>query len=476
MSKGNVGLLKNRWPTAFSILWIAAGIATCAHGQTKTGLAASMRAGIDRAAQEALQTSGVPSASLAIVKDGQIVYTAAYGNARLEPAEAARPEMRYSIGSISKQFTATAVLMLAEEGKLSLNDPVSRFLPDLTRSSEVTIRQLLSHTAGYEDYWPQDYVPPFMLQPVSAQRILDIWAKRALDFDPGTKWQYSNTNYVIAGRIVEKASGMPLLEFLSKRIFEPLHMQSIINIDQNRLADTDATGYFRYALGPLRVAPKEGKGWLFAAGELAMPASDLATWDIAIMDQKLLKSESYRTMETDVLLRNGLDTKYGLGIFVRKLDDRRMLEHGGEVSGFTSENMVFPDDQTAVVVLTNQDASDGAARIGQNVAKLLLASEDAESHAKEQQAWQIFEAFQKGKIDRALFTANANSYFTPQAVMDFTASLAPLGAVKSCTELQREGRGGMIFRAFSVVTAAKTVTVITYEVPGGQLEQYLVIP
>jgi CubicO group peptidase (beta-lactamase class C family) len=476
LSKGNVGLLKNRWPSALSILWIALGIATCAHGQTKTALAADMRAGIDQAAQEALQTSGVPSASLAIVKDGQIVYTAAYGNARLEAAEAARPEMRYSIGSISKQFTATAVLMLAEEGKLSLDDPVSRFLPDLTRSNEVTIRQLLSHTAGYEDYWPQDYVPPFMLQRVTAQRILDIWAKRPLDFDPGTKWQYSNTNYVIAGRIVEKASGMPLLEFLSKRIFEPLHMQSVMNIDQNRLADTDATGYFRYALGPLRVAPKEGKGWLFAAGELAMPASDLATWDIAIMDQKLLKPESYRTMETDVLLRNGLDTQYGLGIFVRKLDGRRMLEHGGEVSGFTSENMVFPDDQTAVVVLTNQDASDGAARIGQNVAKLLLASEDAESPAKEQQARQIFEAFQKGKIDRALFTANGNSYFSAQAVMDFTASLAPLGAVKSCIQLQREGRGGMIFRAFNVVTAAKTVTVITYEVPGGQLEQYLVIP
>src|SRR5262249_58733462 len=106
---------------------------------------------------------------------------------------------------VSKQFTATAILMLAEEGKLSLDDPVSRFLPTLTRASEVKIRQLLSHTSGYQDHWPQDYVPPFMLQETTAEGILDRWARRPLDFDPGTDWQYSNTGYVIAGLIAEKA-------------------------------------------------------------------------------------------------------------------------------------------------------------------------------------------------------------------------------------------------------------------------------
>jgi len=114
--------------------------------------------------------------------------------------------MRYSIGSISKQFTATAMLLLQEENKLSLDDKVAKFIPDLTRANEVTIRQLLSHTSGYQDYWPQDYVPPFMLQAITANRILDLWAHKPLDFDPGTKWQYSNTNFVIAGMIVEKVS------------------------------------------------------------------------------------------------------------------------------------------------------------------------------------------------------------------------------------------------------------------------------
>src|SRR4029450_1242298 len=130
-------------------------------------------------------------------------------------------------------------------------------------------------------------------------KIMDMWARKPLDFDPGTKWQYSNTNYVIAGVIVEKASGMRLLKFLSEKVFTPLGMKSVANIDQDKLGDTDPTGYMRYALGPPRPAPKEGKGWLFAAGELAMTARDLARWNLALLEQKLLTPGSYREMTRD---------------------------------------------------------------------------------------------------------------------------------------------------------------------------------
>src|SRR3569832_1955120 len=173
-------------------------------------LSPEIRSRIDNLATESLAESGVPSASIAVVKDGKIVYLHAYGSARLEPKTAATSEMRYSIGSISKQFNAAAMLLLQEQGKLSLDDKVGKFIPDLTRANEVTIRQLLSHTSGYQDYWPQDYVMPMMLQPVTAAKILDMWARKPLDVDPGTKWQYSNTNYVIAGVIIEKVSGKPL--------------------------------------------------------------------------------------------------------------------------------------------------------------------------------------------------------------------------------------------------------------------------
>ena len=269
--------------------------------QARSRVGREFREQVDQIARQALESTGVPSASIAIVKDGQIAYIEAYGHARLEPHIPARPEMRYSVGSISKQFTATAISMLSEERKLSLDDPVSRFFPALTRANEVTIRELLSHTSGYQDYWPQDYVPPFMLAEVTADQILEQWARKPLDFDPGTQWQYSNTNFVIAGLIVEKASGMPLLKFLRERIFAPIGMESVSDVDKGPLSDSDATGYLQYGLGPERVAPKEGKGWLFAAGELAMPAQDLAKWDIAMINQRLLKPSSYKEMQTEVL-------------------------------------------------------------------------------------------------------------------------------------------------------------------------------
>src|SRR5436309_12700434 len=147
---------------------------------------------VDKAVADVLAKTGAPSASIAVVKDGKIAYVHAYGSARLDPPMAATPEMRYSIGSVSKQFTATAVLMLAEEGKLSLDDRVVRWLPELTRAQDVTIRQLLSMTSGYQDFWPQDYVMPGMLEPATPRQIAETWARKPLDFEPGTKWQYSN--------------------------------------------------------------------------------------------------------------------------------------------------------------------------------------------------------------------------------------------------------------------------------------------
>src|SRR5436190_2216196 len=376
-------------------------------------LAPDVRAGIDKAVADVLAKTGAPSASVAVVKDGKIAFVHAYGLARTEPPMPATPEMRYSIGSISKQFTATAVLLLAEEGKLSLDDRVVRWLPELTRAKDVTVRQLLSMTSGYQDYWPQDYVMPMMLEPVTAATIAKTWAEKPLDFEPGTKWQYSNTNYVIAGMIVERAAGMPLLEFLQKRIFGPLHMTSVSDIDSAPLGDADPSRYMRYALGPPRIAPKEGKGWLFAAGELAMTAHDLALWDIGMIDHSLLRPESYRAMQTEVQLANGIGTRYGLGVSVNMADGRRVISHGGEVSGFTAENDVFVDDRAAVVVFVNLGASPGVGQIASKVASLLFAPADTSSTPL---ARKILEGLQKGQIDRALFTSNANAYFTETAL------------------------------------------------------------
>lgn len=446
----------------------------CGGANAQTQLPAETQQKIDKVATEALSKAGVSSASVAVVKGGQIVYLHAYGNARLEPAVAAAPEMRYSIGSNSKQFTAASILLLQEQGKLSLDDKVGKFIPDLTRANEVTIRQLLSHTSGYQDYWPQDYVMPSMLKPTTARKILDEWARKPLDFEPGTKWQYSNTNYVIAGLIVEKVSGQPLLQFLQEKVFAPLGMKSVADIDRAKLGDTDPTGYVRYALGPPRVAPKEGSGWLFAAGELAMTAEDLAKWDVSIIDQKLMKPSSYKEFEREVVLANGLGTRYGLGVDVRSEFGYRSVSHSGEVSGFTSENMVFPDERVAVVVLTNQDASDASEAIAKGIAPLLLASDDPATPEKLAQARKIFEGLQQGKIDRSLFTDNANFYFNEQALKDFAGSLSALGSPEEVVQEKQELRGGMKERVYTFKFSKRKLAVWTYEMPDGKLEQYQV--
>jgi D-alanyl-D-alanine carboxypeptidase len=431
-----------------------------------------IRAAIDKTAADTLARTGAPSASIAVVRNGRIVYTHAYGDARLEPRLPATPEMRYSIGSISKQFTSTAILLLAEQGKLSIDDRVARFLPDLTRATDVTIRQVLSMTSGYQDYWPQDYVMPPMLQPTTAQDILDAWAKKPLDFEPGTKWQYSNTNYVAAGVIVEKASGMPLLDVLRRQIFEPLHMTTVSNVDLAPLGDTEPARYLKYAIGPLRPAPKEGRGWLFAAGELAMTAHDLALWDIATIDQRILQPASYHEMQTDTVLKNGVATGYGLGVSVGSTGGHHRISHTGEVSGFTASNDIYPDDRAAVVVFTNLDATGTASTIGARIASLLFSTTDAETEHATAQARAIFEALQHGRIDRSLFTPNANAYFTDQALADFASSLGPLGAPTAFASQGRSLRGGMVSRSFVVRFPQKTLRLTTFTMPDGKLEQY----
>jgi D-alanyl-D-alanine carboxypeptidase len=442
-----------------------------------TALPEDLKLKIDAAANQILSSTKVPSASIAIVKDGHIAYLQAYGQARLSPAMDATPPMQYSIGSISKQFTAAAVLFLAQEGKLNLNDPVSKYLPELTRAHEVTIRMLLSHTSGYQDYWPEDYVMTSMMAPTTAQHILDEWGKRPLDFDPGTEWQYSNTNYVIAGRIVEQVSGMALIDLLEKRIFLPLGMVNVYDSDASRLPATDPTGYERHALGPPRPSPQTGANWMFAAGELAMPAHDLALWDISLIDRSLLSPASYTQMFTPALLKNGDNTGYGLGVNVKKrADGHMMIEHSGEVSGFVSENVVFPGDRAAIVVFTNEMATQAASMIADRVAPMILGIAASAPSKEEAQALAIFNGLADGHIDRKLFTNYCNAYFNQQTIEDFAASLKPLGPPLTFKQTKVEARGGMIFRVFAVTFPERELKVTTYEMPDGKLEQYLVIP
>ena len=437
--------------------------------------AALFAAQIDKIAVQALAESGKPSVSIAIVQGGKVAYEKAYGKARLDPAMDAKAGMRYHIGSVSKQFLAGAVLLLVQDGKLSLDDRVSRYLPSLTRAGEITIRQLLSHTSGYQDYYPQDYLAPFMEKPVTAQSILDQWARKPLDFEPGTRWQYSNTNYVVAGRIVERVTGGPFFAFLAKRILQPLGISSAIDLAGQTLGPSDAAGYTRFALAPQRPVEAEGRGWLYAAGELAMTAHDLAVWDISLMEHKLLTPASLEALTTPVRLRNGTPTNYALGVEVWDAGGHPKLVHGGAVSGFVSLNTVWPDQGAAVVVLANADGSGAPESITDQIAPLLLTeAEDPQADRVLRQARQIFDGLLEGKIDRSLLTSNADAYFTRQVLADASASLKALGKLESLKPVSVTLRGGMTYRHFELKFKDRSLRLRTLTVPGGKLEQYLI--
>ncbi|HET7584058.1 MAG TPA: serine hydrolase domain-containing protein [Gemmatimonadaceae bacterium] len=448
--------------------------------QSVNTLPSDLSARIDSAIDSVMRRSQVPSASVGIVRDGQVVYVRAFGKARLSPPVAASPEMHYAIGSISKQFTVAAAMLLVQEGKLSLDDPVSKWLPELTRSNEVTLRNLMSHTSGYQDYAPQDYTIPAWTKPTTPQAIIHEWATKPLDFDPGTQYQYSNTNFNIVGLIVEKASGQPFWSFLKSRVLDPVGLAHTIDLDTQH-DQVEPIGYFRNALGPLRPAVLEAPGWYFADGELAMPVSDLLRWDISVMNETLLQHASYAAMEAPMKLKDGKEIGYGLGLSVGALGGHRMVSHGGEVGGFVSFNAVFPEDKMAVAVLTNQEASPAAGAIGRSIATLLLSSSTTASAddaaPAEALARRVLSELQHGQIDRALFTSNGNFYFDRQAISDFASSLSPLGEIRSLRQTSTNLRGGMRYRAFAVEFANGTrVNLSTYTTPDGKIEQFLVQP
>jgi D-alanyl-D-alanine carboxypeptidase len=463
--------MKSKLSVSCFLLLLVAASAVAQEATLPSGL----RTAVDKAVEQGIAKSGVPGASIAIVKDGKLAYVRAYGLAKVESKTPATPQMRYSIGSISKQFTAAAIMMLAEEGKLSLDDKVARFFPQVTRANEVTIRHLLTMTSGYSDYWPQDYLMPEMKKPVTAQQILDKWAQKALDFDPGAEYQYSNTNYVIAGLIVEKVSGMPFFTFLQQRMFAPLGLRSVLDTDVAPLPGSDPTGYERFALGPPRPAPKEGVGWMFAAGGLAMTASDLARWNISFMDRTLLKPASYTQMQTTMLLNNGAPAGYGLGLAVAIKDGRFTLSHSGEVMGFVANNVVFPEEQAAIVVLTNQMTS-GAGDITDRIVALLFPALDPAARSSEGKVRAAFRGLQKGKIDRSQFTDNANDYFSERVLKDFADSLGPLGEPGDMNPGARRMRGGFVIQSYRPIVGGRKIRISVFETTDGKFEQFKIEP
>jgi D-alanyl-D-alanine carboxypeptidase len=428
---------------------------------------------VDRVVAEWLASTGAPSVSIAIVQDDRLTYVQAYGAARLNPSVPSTTATRYAVDSVSKEFTAAAVLLLAEQGKLSLDDPIVKWFPELREAAAVTLRQLLTHTSGIRDFWPQDFVTPEMTQRTTTADIIHEWAQRPLDFEPGTDWQYSNTGYVLAGAIVERVSGEALFEFLHRQLFAPLHMANVAEYSAQEGngghgAPALAGGYTRYGLGPIMPAPKEAPGWLFGAADLAMQPSELALWDLSLIDRSLLKAESYKKEFEPVVLKSGRTQDYALGLDVETKQGRLRIGHAGGGSGFLADNRVWPVQHAAIVVSTNNDWADPA-DLTDRLAFIVLAPTPEEARVRG-----LFEALQNGRVDRALFSAVGNFYLTPTVLADLQSSLGPLGPAR-LIELERESqRGGMTTRRWKILCPRARLEAIERTHPDGKIDEFMI--
>ena len=409
----------------------------------------------------------VPSASVAILRDGEIAYARAFGQATLSPARPASASTIYAIGSNSKSFTAAAIMLLVEDGRMSLDDKLSKWFPELTSASDITVRQLLTHTSGYPDFYPHDYIIPEMRRDAVPDDVLRRWASKPLEFKPGTAWQYSNTGYMIAGRIVEKVSDEPYFDFLKRRILTPLSITSAINYDRQALGAAGATAYVQAPLGPLEPVGRMGDGWTIAAGDLAMTASDLARWDRCLMSDCLLSEASRAAMLTPAHLADGSSTQYGLGLGVRQRGGQRTFSHSGGVTGFSSLHIAYPDQRTAIIVLTNRDSGTLAARLMSRVSFAVLPRSAIVTRLNRQ-----ITAIRAGVPDRSEFTGNLDDYWSRPNIVRTSATLRRLGALRTI-EPQGDAisRGGLTIQEFIAEFSGGTLNISTILAPDGKFEQ-----
>jgi D-alanyl-D-alanine carboxypeptidase len=326
------------------------------------GLAASTWADqVDDYIESHMRARHVPGVSLAIIRDGKIVKSRGYGVANLELAAPATTTTVYEIGSNTKQFTAAAIMMLVEEGRIRLDDSVTKYFEDAPASwSGITIRHLLSHTSGIQNHVAvPGYLSVFKTSITSEtsptrDELLKMFFKLPLEFQPGETWAYDNTGYYLLGIIIEKVSGKSYWQFLEERIFTPLGMVATRNTDAPPIVPNRAAGY-DWVSNHYENRPVLAPFVAFSAGSILSTVEDMAKWDAALSSTKLLKKESLDQIWTAAKTKDGADASfdYGFGWFLDKFHGHRLVQHSGGTPGFSSLIYRFIDDKLTIVILTN---------------------------------------------------------------------------------------------------------------------------
>ena len=299
-----------------------------------------------------------PGLSILVAKDGKAIYAKGFGMANMELDVKVEPKHVFEIGSITKQFTAVSILMLKEQGKLSLDDEITKYIPDYpTQGKTITIHNLLNHTSGIKSY---TNLPSFMelaRTDMTPLELIDKFKNEPMEFDPGTKFNYNNSGYIILGYIIEKITEMSYAQFIEKEIFETLNMTdsyygSMVDIIPNR-----ASGYSQTQSG-YRNADYLSLTLPYAAGSIMTTTSDLLKWQNAISENTLISESSLKMATNGSTLNNGESIPYGYGWIKTNLAGSRTYEHGGGIFGYTSNGIYLPTENIYVIGLTNCDCGD----------------------------------------------------------------------------------------------------------------------
>lgn len=396
-----------------------------------------LEASVDQFIKAQMERQKIPGLSLAVVRDGKPLIVKGYGFANVEHQVPAKPETIFQSGSVGKQFTATAIMLLVEDGKIVLDEKIGKYLGDVPDAwKNITVRQLLSHTGGMTDY-PQDFD---FRRDYTEDELLKRAKEIPLGFPPGEKWAYSNLGYVTLGIIIGKTSGKFYGDFLQERIFKPLGMTTTRIISEADIIPNRASGY-RLVKGEIKhhewVSPTLNTT---ADGALYMTALDMIKWDDALRNGKVLKKASLDEMWTPIKLNDGKTHPYGFGWGVRQMNGHRLIEHGGAWQGFKAQISRYVDDNLTVIVFANLiQANQG--QLASGVAQIIVPDLKPKPIADPDPAFtaqtrELFTAVLDKKADMSRFTPEVQRALE-QSHDRVAAFVKTLGAVQTFKLMER---------------------------------------
>ena len=391
-----------------------------------------------------------PAVSVAIVEDGTVVYARAFGTADLAAKTPATPQTRFRIASVTKMFTAVAVMQQVEHGTVRLDEPLATYLPKAPHAKDVTIRQLLMHTSGIWNYGDESFKAGRVTTPVTPSEIIAWTADRPLEAPPGEKFVYSNTGYVLLGLVVEAVTHRSLARYEQTNIFDRAGMTET-TFGEVPARVPVATGYMDAGGTP---ALPYSPSWFYADGDIVSTAADVARFDAALMAGRLVKPETFALMQSSSVIAPllGPTVRYGLGVMLLPSRTVTWAGHHGGVPGFVAESEMLPADRIAIVVLADTSAfvtGNVQRAVQQLIVPELFAPLPAgpaaagADPAVEAKLRALIDGLQHGTIDRATLDEAMNAAFTPQAVSGAALQFAPLGALTTLTFRGKETSHGL---------------------------------